>query len=145
MTVTRTTTTEVGLPLDEAYDRCLEVAAAVPRASIKAADEVARTITLRVPMSVKSWGEHIALQLTSTGPSTSKVVITSRSSFPLTFLDYGKNEANVEYVLGWLATLPGGSVPPAPEAAPPGSRLRDAPLPPEALPPGAPPPTPPEE
>jgi hypothetical protein len=111
MPITRTQTTEVALPLAEAYTHCMDAARAIPSASVKDANEETHTITFRVPMSFKSWGERVVLQLTENGPEATVVEVTSRASFPLTVADYGKNEQNVQQVVDWLAELPGSRDP----------------------------------
>src|SRR4051794_23525038 len=106
MAASRTQSTEVALPLPEAYKKCLQAADAIPRASLKNAQEEAKTITLKVPISFKSWGERVVLQLREAGPSATSVEVTSRASFPLTLADYGKNAQNVQHVVDWLAQSP---------------------------------------
>jgi len=104
MAVTRTQTVEVPLPLADAYERCLSAADPIPRASLKDANEDERRITLKVPLSLKSWGERVVLRLHEAGPSATAVEVTSKASFPLTLADYGKNAQNVQQVVDWLAT-----------------------------------------
>jgi hypothetical protein len=54
-------------------------------------------------MSVKSWGERVVLRLRAVDPSVTSIEITSSASFRLTYVDYGKNEQNVQRVVDWLA------------------------------------------
>jgi len=103
MAVTRTQTTEVPLRVAETYQKCLRAAEAIPRASLIAADEDSGTITLKVPMSLKSWGERVVLSLREAGTARTQVEVTSKASFPLTFADYGTNAQNVQQVVDWLA------------------------------------------
>lgn len=109
MAITRSQTTEVALPLTEAYSHCLNAAQAIPRASVKEAQEATATITLKVPVTFKSWGERVVLQLHEGGPSTTAVEVTSRAWIPLTLADYGKNAQNVQQIVDWLARLPRSS------------------------------------
>lgn len=81
----------------------VEAPTAVPRASLKDSDAESHTITLKVPISFKSWGERAALQLRPAGPDTTTVEVTSTASFPLTLADYGKNAQNVQQIVDWLA------------------------------------------
>jgi hypothetical protein len=104
MAISRTQTTEVALPLAETYQKCLNAAGAIPRASLKDAKEDVGRITLKVPISLKSWGERIVLQLHEATPSATSVEVTSKAWFPLTLADYGKNAQNVQQVVDWLAT-----------------------------------------
>jgi hypothetical protein len=106
MAVSRTQTTELALPLAEAFEKCLNAAEAVPRASLADSQQEAGVIALKVRMSFKSWGERITLQLREAGPSRTSVEVTSRSSVSLTLVDYGKNAKNVQLVVDWLAKLP---------------------------------------
>ena len=103
MAITRTQLIEVAQPLDAIYEICLGAAEAVPHAYLKDANEDNRTITLKVPMSVKSWGERVVLQMNEVGPSATSVEVMSKASFPLTFTDYGKNAQNVQRIVDWLA------------------------------------------
>jgi hypothetical protein len=102
MAISRSQTTQVALPLDAAWERCLDAAGALPRASLKDADEESHTITLKVPISFKSWGERVTIQLHPAGPSATGVEVTSTASFPLTMADYGKNAQNVQHIVDWL-------------------------------------------
>jgi hypothetical protein len=103
MAVTRSQTTEVALPLDQAFETCLEAPTAVRRASLKDTDEETHTITVKVPISFKSWGERVTLQLRPAGPDATTVEVTSTASFPLTMADYGKNAQNVQQIVDWLS------------------------------------------
>ena len=110
MAISRTQTVEVPLPLEEAYQKCLGAAEPIPRASLKDADEDLHRITLKIPVSFKSWGERVVLQLSDAGGSATSVEVTSKASFPLTLADYGKNAQNVQQVVDWLGS-PGTSAP----------------------------------
>ncbi len=105
MAISRTQTVEVELPIAETYKRCLHAADALHRASLKEAKEDAGMITLKVPVSVKSWGERVVLQLHEDGPSSTSVEVTSRPAVGMTRADYGKNARNVQEVVDWLAGL----------------------------------------
>ena len=107
MAISRTQTLEIPLPVAEAYEKCLRAAEPIPRASLKDADEQQGTIVFKVPISLKSWGERVTLQLSGSGPSATKVEVTSKASFPLTMADYGKNAQNVQQIVDWL--MPSGA------------------------------------
>jgi hypothetical protein len=103
MAISRSQTTEVALPLEVVFDKCLGAAAAVPRATLKDAQQDTGTITLKVPVSFKSWGERVVLQLHEAGPSATSIEVRSKAWFPLTMADYGKNAKNVQQIVDWLA------------------------------------------
>jgi hypothetical protein len=110
--ISRNQTIKIALPRAEAYETCLKVAEAVPRARLDDFEEESGTIILTVPWSFKSWGERVVLRLSEADPSTTSIEVTSRASFPLTLADYGKNARNVQQVVDWLSDLPGSA--PAP-------------------------------
>lgn len=112
MAVTQTQTVEIPLPRAEAYQRCLNAAEAIPRASLKSAEEDEGRITLKVPISFKSWGERVVLQLREAGGgSATSVEVASRASVPVTLADYGKNAQNVQQVVDWLTAPSTGTAP----------------------------------
>ena len=53
-------------------------------------------------MSMKSRGERVALELSPEGEGATRVYVTSKPSVPVTRADYGKNQSNVNDVVGWL-------------------------------------------
>lgn len=99
-------TVTVPLPLAEAYQRCLGVPEAVPKSKLKHADESAATIELRTKVSFKSFGEKIELALASEGEGATRVRVSSQAVVPTTLVDYGKNQGNVNSVVGWLRKFP---------------------------------------
>jgi hypothetical protein len=105
MAVSRTQTTEVSLPLDEAFEKCLKADQALRRAKLADFQEDSGTIRLNVGMSLKSFGERVTLQLREADGSATSIEVTSRASWPLTLADYGKNADNVQKLVDWLAKL----------------------------------------
>jgi hypothetical protein len=89
-------------PVAEAYQRCLNATEALPGSKVKLADEAANRIELKTKMSMKSWGEMVALELSAEGKATTHVHVTSKPSVAITMADYGKNQANVNDVAAWL-------------------------------------------
>jgi hypothetical protein len=89
-------------PVAEAYQRCLNATDALPGSKVKSADEAANRVELKTKMSMKSWGEKVALELSPEGEGVTKVQVTSKPSVPVTMADYGKNQSNVNDVVGWL-------------------------------------------
>jgi hypothetical protein len=127
MAISRTQTIEVALPHHEAFERSLKAAEAVPRASLKDSQEESGTITFKVPVSVKSWGERIVLRLQAAGGAATSIEVTSKAAFPLTLADYGKNAQNVQQIVDWLAkpqplNPPERQPPPGGRAQPPRTR-----------------------
>jgi hypothetical protein len=61
------------------------------------------TISASVSMSIGSWGEEIEVRLLPDG----YVSVTSRCVFPLQWIDWGKNEANVTLLLLKLERIVG--------------------------------------
>ena len=65
----------------------------VPRQDVNWSD---RTITFRVPMSWRSWGEKVRICLEDNGNAT----VSSKSVWQL--YDWGKNKRNVQAILDWM-------------------------------------------
>ncbi|TMK38311.1 MAG: hypothetical protein E6G56_14985 [Actinobacteria bacterium] len=133
MALSRTQVIDVPLPRSESYARCLEVGQALGKAMVKDEDESAGTVTFKVPMSIRSWGERVTLRLEERGADCTTVEVTSRSSLPGTLADYGKNSGNVEKVAAWLARETGGTLRPPTGAGARGLRPTGATAPPQGL------------
>ena len=88
------------VPVAAARDICRDVEHALPKSEIKEASE--RHVRLAVRASRKSWGERVELDLSACVDNTTKVEITSGSTFRLTMIDYGKNRDNVDRIAVWL-------------------------------------------
>jgi hypothetical protein len=100
-------TVTIPLPLAEAYQRCLQVAEAIPKSKLKGADDSAMTIELRTRVSLKSFGEKVELALVPAGEQATRVRVSSQAVVPTTLVDYGKNQGNVNNVVGWLQPTAG--------------------------------------
>lgn len=84
--------------------RMQEVATDFERGSgSRIVENSADSVTLRVPMNARSWGEKITL---STEGNSIRVV--SRCRMPFTVTDWGKNQENVERVRQSLSRVPSG-------------------------------------
>jgi len=74
-------------------------------AKVKSSDPRAGRLTAQVALSFWSWGERVEVQLTRKGPSETTVSLESRSRFPLTLVDWGKNQRNVNAILQELQAI----------------------------------------
>lgn len=79
-------------------------------ASITHEDSATRSIRAQLAMSVWSWGEVVEITIKSVKEEESEITVESRSRFPLTLVDWGKNKRNIIGVLNQLET----SVPSSP-------------------------------
>lgn len=79
-------------------------------ASITYEDSAERSIRAHLAMSVWSWGEVVEITIKPVKEEESEITVESRSRFPLTLVDWGKNRRNVIGVLDQLET----SVPSSP-------------------------------
>ncbi len=66
-------------------------------------DKTNLIIEYKVPISFKSWGEKVKIQIFDNKDGTSIVEISSRPIFFLTLLDYGKNRQNINQVKNLLS------------------------------------------
>jgi hypothetical protein len=73
-------------------------------ASITHEDSAARSIRAQLAMSVWSWGEVFEITIKPVKEEESEITVESRSRFPLTLVDWGKNRRNVMGVLNQLET-----------------------------------------
>ena len=71
---------------------------------IRESDLAAGQISAKARLNLRSWGENIHVYV----DPEDRVDITSKSSFPLTLADWGKNRWNVERIFTRLASLLGG-------------------------------------
>ncbi|MCW0215613.1 MAG: hypothetical protein OJJ54_19840 [Pseudonocardia sp.] len=99
------TTIPVGTPAAEVLRQGHTAAAALPRASLGTVDPEAGTISLKVGMSWRSWGERIVIGVAPRFDSATDVTITSRSAVPWTLVDHGVNARNVERLAVWARDL----------------------------------------
>lgn len=53
-------------------------------------------------MSWKSFGELVEVSVKPNGGNKTLIEITSKPSLPTTMVDYGKNQENVEALVGFL-------------------------------------------
>jgi hypothetical protein len=103
-------TVTIPLPVAEAFQRCQQVADAIPKSKLKRTDDSANTIELRTKVSIKSFGEKVELDLVPEGERATLVRVSSQAVVPTTLVDYGKNQANVNSVVSWLQSIgPGAS------------------------------------
>ncbi len=73
-------------------------------ASITYEDSAERSIRAQLAMSVWSWGEVVEITIKPVKEEESEITVESRSRFPLTLVDWGKNRRNVIGVLDQLET-----------------------------------------
>jgi hypothetical protein len=71
---------------------------------IRKSDLAAGQITAKAGVNLRTWGENIHVYV----DPEDQVYITSKSRFPLTLVDWGKNRWNVERIFARLASLLGG-------------------------------------
>jgi hypothetical protein len=71
---------------------------------VRESDPAAGQITAKAGVNVRTWGENIRVYV----DPEDRVYITSKSRFPLTLVDWGKNRWNVERIFTRLASLLGG-------------------------------------
>jgi hypothetical protein len=68
---------------------------------VRESDLAAGQITAKAGVNVRTWGENIHVYV----DPEDRVYITSKSRFPLTLVDWGKNRWNVERIFTRLASL----------------------------------------
>ena len=88
------------MSLDEAYRRSAQ-ALVILGATVTKEDAATGTIEARIPMSLTSWGENLAIQITGVDDDA-LVSVTSSSNWSTTLFDFGKNQQNVTRLLDWL-------------------------------------------
>jgi hypothetical protein len=71
---------------------------------IRESDLAAGQITARARVNFRSWGENIHVYV----DTEDRVDIISKSRYPLTVVDWGKNRWNVERIFARLAAVLGG-------------------------------------
>jgi hypothetical protein len=81
---------------------CLE-AVRLSGYKVRESDLAAGQIRARAGVTARSWGENIYVCI----DAEDRVDITSKSRFPLTLVDWGKNRSNVERIFTRLESLLG--------------------------------------
>ena len=76
---------------------------------IRESDLAAGQISARARVNFRSWGENIDVYV----DTENRVDITSKSRFPVTLVDWGKNRWNVGRIFTRLESLLGGDLPPS--------------------------------
>jgi hypothetical protein len=71
-------------------------------AGIRKRDQTAGRLEAVVPVNWRSWGEKVGVDVLGVD-GDALVQVKSRSTWPLTLADWGKNAANVRRFLGALA------------------------------------------
>jgi hypothetical protein len=89
---------DVDLPADQAYDRALKGVLAIPRRRHVVADREVSRIEARIGMSRNSFGEHVFVDIESTGGTTSHVAVKSIPRISTAVFDGGKNAWNVQTI-----------------------------------------------
>ena len=92
---------EVKLPINEAFNLCVESLRTLPKATIQTSDIITGTVTARTSITWKSWGEIIAFAISESGGSC-KIELTSRPRLKTTLVDYGKNLQNIDTIINFL-------------------------------------------
>ncbi len=88
----------VGVPPTEAFERASNALRAVG-ARISEADRRDGIIRARTGVSSRSWGEVITIKLREMSPHETRLAIHSRPRLPITVLDAGKNEDNIQSLI----------------------------------------------
>lgn len=95
----------LGGSYEDAFDRCVEAVASLENSTVLRADGSKGLIVARVKASWESFGEIVRLQV-SREAAGAAVRLSSRPRMPLTVLDQGKNERNLQAIVDRLTELP---------------------------------------
>jgi len=88
---------------DEVFCWVLDGAVSLSGA-VKRSNQGRGAVTIAIPRSPQSFGETMHVSMTPVSPSGTRVDVRSRPRFPLTVVDYGKNQDNVRAFLNFLGT-----------------------------------------
>lgn len=88
--------------LETAFDQCVAAIHSLDGATVRHLDPASGRIRARVARSPESWGERVVIALAPRSGQT-EVTVPSRPTVPLTLLDQGKNERNVQHVIDRLS------------------------------------------
>jgi hypothetical protein len=59
-------------------------------------------VRAQIPVSIWSWGEEVAIQIVPSEEGATEVRVLSKSRFPITLFDWGKNAKNIEKLFAVL-------------------------------------------
>lgn len=94
----------IPLPIEQAFELCLQSALSINGTVIKEQDSKHRTIQAKTRKSWKSYGEKISFSLESINDHSTKATIQSKPSVSTTLIDYGKNYENVKKIINFIET-----------------------------------------
>ena len=100
-----TASLQLGDDYGDVFDRALEAVASLDGSRIVRADRSRGLIVAKVAPTWESFGEKLRLELLRR-PVGVDVRLSSRPRMPLTVADYGKNERNLQTVVGHLTDSP---------------------------------------
>jgi hypothetical protein len=88
---------------EEVFNAVLEATNRLPGMKVKQADPNAGYVLIQVGVNFWSWGEDVPIQITETAPRQTWLQIASSSKFAL--IDFGKNQRNVDKLMGIVAEV----------------------------------------
>jgi hypothetical protein len=93
----------VDAPREVAFSRAVDAIRRIPRAAVKHSDGAAGVIEGRVRMGWRSWGERLTVRVQEHLNGQSEIEVVSEPVLKTTFIDYGKNQRNVDEFLAGMS------------------------------------------
>lgn len=93
---------ELKMPLDRAFDLCVESLDRIIRCNITEEDRSQGRITAKTGINWKTWGDTISLRLNRLNDNTTHVIVSSRPAARSTLVDFGKNLENVQSIISFF-------------------------------------------
>jgi hypothetical protein len=90
------------MPIDLAFDLCIESLIRINRCIVKEEDLSLGRITAKTGINWKTWGDTISFRLSRLNDDTTLVEVSSRPTARTTLVDFGKNLENVQSIISFL-------------------------------------------
>jgi hypothetical protein len=93
---------ELNMPLDRAFDLCVESLGLIRRCNVRDENRSQGRITATTGINWKTWGDTILFRLSRLNDDTTLVRVSSRPSARTTLVDFGKDLENVQLIISFL-------------------------------------------
>ena len=101
---------EIDLPFDEVFNLCIDSLELIKKCKVMKEDRVLGNIIAKAGMTRKTWGDLITFNLRKNRDGRILIELSSRPSWSLTVVDFGKNLENIEIIVNYIKIKSGKAV-----------------------------------
>jgi len=100
--VQHTGSTKLQLSYDKAFNLCVDSLTLIKGCKVQKEDQAQGEIVAKAGRTWESWGEKLAFSVKKIDDKYTSVEVSSRPTFSMTLVDYGKNLWNVSSIIFFL-------------------------------------------